>query len=167
MEAMYVYWIILLCRSGSSNENEGLYLLYVVRKSTQSEECRARVKSFILTMWVRNHSLKYKELNIYYVERCKKTGVVVDKDWNDTYFGEVEGEKHCQTCMTANEVSTFCKIFKSIRMLFNYGWSSFDTQYTFPSFSIFFLFCCVFPFRILYINNHFLLCTLISYRYYM
>ena len=48
----------------------------------------------ILTMWVRNHSLKYKELNIYCVERCcKKTGVVVDKGWNDTYFGEAESEK--------------------------------------------------------------------------
>ena len=64
-------------------------------------------------MWVRNHSLKYKELNIYCVEKCcKKTGVVVDKGWNDTYFREARGEKRCQTCMVANEFSTFCKIFK-------------------------------------------------------
>ena len=64
-------------------------------------------------MWVRNHSLKYEELNIYWIEICcQKIGVVVDKDWNNTYFGEAEGEKHNQTCMAANEVSTFCKIFK-------------------------------------------------------
>ena len=69
---MYVYGIIFLCRGGSSNENKGLYLLDVVTKSTQLEECKARAKSFILTMRVKNHSLKYGELYIYYVKRCCK-----------------------------------------------------------------------------------------------
>ena len=58
-------------------------------------------------MWVRNHILKYRKLNIYCVERFG-----VDKDWNNTYFGEAEGEKRCETFMVANEFSTFCKIFK-------------------------------------------------------
>ena len=94
MGAMYVYKIILLCKDSNSNENEGLYLLDVIKKSNQLEECRVRVKYFILTIWVRNHSLKYEELKIYYVETCcKKKEVGVDKDQSDTYFGEVECEK--------------------------------------------------------------------------
>ena len=113
MEAMYVYGIILLYKGGNSNEKEGLYLWDVVKKSTQLEEYRAIVKSFILTMWVSNHNLKYEELKIYCVETCcKKIEVGADKDWSDTYFGEVKDEKHCQTCMATNEVSTFCRIFK-------------------------------------------------------
>ena len=92
------------------------------------------MKFFTLTLWIRNHSLKYEELKIYSLETCKKIEVDTNKDWNDTYFGEVECEKGCQTCMTADEVSTFYRIFKYIIILFNYGWSDFDTEYT----SIFF-----------------------------
>ena len=120
MGAMYVYAIILLHKDGNSNKKERLYLLDVIKKSNQLEECRVRVKYFILTIWVRNHSLKYEELKIYYVETCcKKKEVGVDEEWSDTYFGEVEDDKCCQTCMVANEVSTFCRIFKQIIILFN------------------------------------------------
>ena len=72
MGVMYAYEIIFLCRGGSSNENEELYLLDVVTKSTQLEECKARAKSFILTMRVKNRNLKYGEFNIYCVKRCCK-----------------------------------------------------------------------------------------------
>ena len=73
MGAICMYGIMLLCRGDNSNEKEGLYLLDVVKKSTQLEECRTRVKSFISTMWVENHSLKYEELKIYCLKTCKKT----------------------------------------------------------------------------------------------
>ena len=146
MGALYVYVILLLCRCGMLNEKKGLYLLDVVKKSTQLEECRARAKSFTLTMWVIKQNFKYEELKIYFLETCcKKTEVGIDKDWSDTYFGEVESDKHYQTSMVTNEVSTFCRIFKQIIMFFNYGQSDFDTQYTFPSFSFFFSFqLCLF-----------------------
>ena len=78
---MYVYAIIFVCRGDNSNEKEMLYLLDVVKKSTQLEECRATTESFILTMWVRNHNLKYEELKSYYLETCCiKTRVGANKD---------------------------------------------------------------------------------------
>ena len=81
MGAMYVYAIIFLCRGDNSNEKEMLYLLDVVKKSTQLEECRATTESFILTMWVRNHNLKYEELKSYYLETCCiKTRVGANKE---------------------------------------------------------------------------------------
>lgn len=85
-------------------------LLKKALKMNQLEECRARTKSFTLTMWVRNQNFKYEEFKIYFLETCcKKTQVGIDKDWSNTYFGEVESDKHYQTSMVTNEVSTFCR----------------------------------------------------------
>ena len=87
MRAMYVYGIILLCKGSELNEKEDLHLLNVVKKSTSLEECKGRAKSFILIIWVINHSLKYQELKICCVKTCyRNTKISVGKDRSDPCF---------------------------------------------------------------------------------
>ena len=112
MGAIYMYEIILLWRDGESNKEKGLYFLDMVKNLTHLKECRARVKCFIVTIWVRNHSLEYQELNICCVKTCKNIEVGVRRDKSGACFWEGQGDKHFQACMAANKVSAFCKIFK-------------------------------------------------------
>lgn len=110
MEALYIYGIILFCRGGESNQEQGIKLLNAVKKSRKLEECRKRTRDFILSMWVRNPIVKPQELTINcHAEACGRRN---NGDWSWPDHENLKDGNYCEFCMWVDEVSLFCKLFR-------------------------------------------------------
>ncbi|WJZ81565.1 hypothetical protein VitviT2T_001403 [Vitis vinifera] len=122
MEASYVYGIILLCKGGESNEEQGMKLLNAVKKSRKLGECRKKTKAFILSMWIRNPIVKCQELVNHHAKTCGRRnngGIGGKRGWwqwiddrEDNEDKDVEEVNYCEGCMWEDEVSLFCKLFR-------------------------------------------------------
>ena len=118
MEASYVYGIILLCKGGDSNEEQGMKLLNAVKKSRKLGECRKRTRAFTLSMWIRNPIVKCQELTSYHANTCGRRnngGIGGKRGWpwiEDDEDKDVEEVNYCEACIWDDEVSLFCKLFR-------------------------------------------------------